>query len=362
MDKFEAAKEIIRVAKELLSYDFPNKKELIKYVHEHPRANPKNHRVVRNPKRLPKQLKDPEKYKDYHDKELDKGKVKKIRERLKKHSDKDKEDRSKALHEIFVNIYKSEEGHKPPRDIFTDKQKREYLKEHDDKMKGKKPSWLKDKPADFGQSMGDALDKAKKDKKEDESAKNVAPKTDIKKEEKPKVDEKKQQSLNKRRYTLSKNKHLKNYANYNFDANPDKKQSPWKNMSWNQYLKYAKNATHIGHALLHEHGFDEEAMKDIRDVRKNKFGRRSKLTPAEIKQKYMDNMNQKNFSSPQALQKAKARIQKMNPNDFLVVFRSILAEEKDEDDVIQNMKNIKNNQGRFLKSPTWSGETAHKTW
>ena len=284
MDKFEAAKEIIKVAKELLSYDFPNKKELIKYLHEHPRANPKNHRVVRNPKRLPKQLKDPEKYKDYHEKELDKDKVKKIREKLKKHN------------------------------------------------------------------------------KKDEAAKGVAPKPEIKKEEKPKVDEKKQESLNKRRYTLSKNKHLKNYANYNFDADPDKKQSPWKNMSWDQYLKYAKNATHIGHALLHEHGFDEEAMKDIRDVRKNKFGRRSKLTPAEIKQKYMDNMNQKNFSSPQALQKAKARIQKMNPNDFLVVFRSILAEEKDEDDVIQNMKNIKNNQDRFLKSPTWSGETAHKTW
>ena len=172
----------------------------------------------------------------------------------------------------------------------------------------------------------------------------------------------KAKGVDKSKYTRSKNKHIRNYANYDFDADPSKKESPWKNMDWKTYTKYAKQATHIGHALLHEHDFDEEAMEDIRSVRKSDFGMASTLTPQQIKQKYMDGMKAKNFSSIEAMQNAKQRVGKMSPADFLIVFRSILSEEEDEAGVVQNMKNIKNNQQKFLSSPQWSGESAHKTW
>ena len=39
-----------------------------------------------------------------------------------------------------------------------------------------------------------------------------------------------------------------------------------------------------------------------------------------------------------------------------------LDEEESEDAVVENMKNIKNNQDKFLGSPQYSGEGAHKTW
>ncbi len=295
MDKIKVAKELLKIAKDLEAYEFPNQRELVKYLHEHPAAKPKNHSVKKKPKknRLPDQLRNPdkEKHEEYgkiEHKDLDKDKVKKIRKRLKSLKDRIKK---------------------------VDDQK--------DKMK-----------------------KDIKDKKPVEAPpiEEVTPK------------------VNKSRYTRSKNKHIRAYANYNFDANPDKKESPWKDMDWKKYTKFAKQATHIGHALLDEHDFDDEAMNDIRDTRKNKFGKASSLTPQEIKQKYMENMDVKNFSSPEAMAKAKERVNKMTPADFLVVFRSILDEEEDESGVVQNMKNIKQNQDKFLSSPQWSGESAHKTW
>ena len=65
MDKIKAAKELLKIAKDLESYEFPNQKELVKYLHEHPAAKPKNHTVKRTPKRnrLPDQLRNPDKEK-----------------------------------------------------------------------------------------------------------------------------------------------------------------------------------------------------------------------------------------------------------------------------------------------------------
>jgi hypothetical protein len=295
MDKIKAARELLKIAKDLEAYEFPNQKELVKYLHEHPAARPSKHTVKRTPKknRLPDQLRNPDKdrheeYSKLEHKDLDKDKVKKIRKKLKNLKDR--------------------------------------IKKVDDR--------------------NDKIKKNIKDEKPVEAppVEEVTPK------------------LNKSRYTRSKNKHIKSYSNYNFDADPDKKESPWKDMDWKKYTKFAKQATHIAHALLDEHDFDDEAMNDIRETRKNRFGAKSTLTPQEIKQKYMDNMNLKNFSSPEALKNAKERVSKMSPADFLIVFRSILAEEEDEEGVIQNMKNIKNNQQKFLSSPQWSGESAHKTW
>jgi len=295
MDKIKIAKELLKIAKDLEAYEFPNQKELVKYLHEHPAAKIKNHTVKRKPtkNRLPDQLRNPgkerhEEYGKIEHKDLDKDKVKKIRKKLK-----NLKERAKKVDDRNNKIKKDIEDKKP----------------------------VTAPPVE-----------------------EVTPKA------------------NKSKYTRSKNKHVINYANYNFDANPDKKESPWKGMDWKTYLKYAKQATHIGHALLHEHGFDDEAMEDIRETRKNKFGKASSLTPQEIKQKYMENMNIKNFSSPEAMANAKQRVALMTPADFLVVFRSILADEEDEAGVVQNMKNIQQNQDKFLNSPQWSGESAHKTW
>ena len=65
MDKIKAARELLKIAKDLESYEFPNQKELVKYLHEHPAAKPKNHTVKRKPtrNRLPDQLRNPDKEK-----------------------------------------------------------------------------------------------------------------------------------------------------------------------------------------------------------------------------------------------------------------------------------------------------------
>lgn len=45
------ASEIIKVAKEVIAIDFPNQKELNKYLHDHPAADRANHRVVKTPEK-----------------------------------------------------------------------------------------------------------------------------------------------------------------------------------------------------------------------------------------------------------------------------------------------------------------------
>ena len=341
MNDRDAAKELIKIAKELESYEFPNKKELVKYLHEHPAAKPSRHTVKRTPKRnrLPDQLRNPDK--DRHEEygklehaDLDKEKVKKIRKRLK-----NLKERAQKVDEKAKGKDKAEVKEAPKKEA----PKKEEPKKEAPKKEAPKKEDSKKKEAPRLQAPP----------VEDVTPKIPSPDS----EDKPKSDRKE-----KGNYTRSKNKHVVNYSKYNFDADPDKKESPWKNMDWKTYTKYAKQATHIGHALLHEHGFDEEAMNDIRETRKNRFGSKSTLNPQEIKQKYMDNMNLKNFSSPEALRTAKARVGKMTPADFLIVFRSILADEEDEAGVVNNMKNIQNNQQKFMNSPQWSGESAHKTW
>ena len=112
MNDREAAKELIKIAKQLEAYEFPNQKELIKYLHQHPAAKPRNHTVKRKPtrNRLPDQLRNPhkEKHEEYGKLEhadLDKDKVKKIRKRLKNLKERAKkvDDRNKEMKDNLKN-------------------------------------------------------------------------------------------------------------------------------------------------------------------------------------------------------------------------------------------------------------------
>ena len=65
------AKRLNKIAKELLSYQFPNQKALNKYLKQHPNAVRKNHIVVKNyPSHNPQEFLRAQKYKVKDEKEL----------------------------------------------------------------------------------------------------------------------------------------------------------------------------------------------------------------------------------------------------------------------------------------------------
>jgi len=80
--------------------------------------------------------------------------------------------------------------------------------------------------------------------------------------------------------------------------------------------------------LLKKHGLkgDEDELKEVASYKRTTGGK--KVSPQQLKAKFIQKMDASNYSSPEAFKKAKERIRKMDAKDFGSIFAAINEEEE----------------------------------
>lgn len=84
--------------------------------------------------------------------------------------------------------------------------------------------------------------------------------------------------------------------------------------------------------ILSNHGLEgqEDELKEMLGYKRTvgKFLQGRKVSPEDLKKKFVDNMDASNYSSPEAFKKAKERMMKMPAKDFERIFAAIDEDEE----------------------------------